>query len=79
MVEWFKNLSEGWQTAIFGAGVAVALAVIVNVPVLVNVCETSHPPVPLEPSPNVQLTLATLPSGSEHAAENELSSFLYAP
>ncbi|HUU15743.1 MAG TPA: hypothetical protein VMW72_01225 [Sedimentisphaerales bacterium] len=28
MVEWFKNLSEGWQTAIFGAGVAVALAVI---------------------------------------------------
>ena len=28
MVEWFENLSEGWQTAIFGAGVAVALAVI---------------------------------------------------
>jgi len=28
MVEWFKNLSEGWQTAIFGGGVAVALAVI---------------------------------------------------
>ncbi len=28
MVECFKNLSEGWQTAIFGAGVAVALAVI---------------------------------------------------
>ena len=28
MVEWFKNLSEGWQTAIFGAGVAIALAAI---------------------------------------------------
>ena len=28
MVEWFKNLSEGWQTAIFGAGVVVALAFI---------------------------------------------------
>lgn len=28
MVEWFNNLSEGWQTAIFTAGVAVALAVI---------------------------------------------------
>jgi hypothetical protein len=28
MVEWFKNLSEVWQTAIFGAAVAVALAVI---------------------------------------------------
>ena len=28
MIEWFKNLSEGWQTAIFGAVVAVGLAVI---------------------------------------------------
>ena len=28
MVEWFENLSEGWQTAIFGAGVAVGLVVI---------------------------------------------------
>jgi len=28
MLEWFKKLSEGWQTAIFGAGVVVALAVI---------------------------------------------------
>ncbi|MCJ7691894.1 MAG: tetratricopeptide repeat protein, partial [Sedimentisphaerales bacterium] len=28
MIEWFKNLSEGWQIAIFGAGVAVGLAVI---------------------------------------------------
>jgi len=28
MVESFKNLSEGWQTAIFGAGAALALAVI---------------------------------------------------
>ena len=28
MVEWFKNLSEGWQTAIFGAMVAVALSFI---------------------------------------------------
>jgi len=28
MVEWFNNLSEGWQTAIFGAAVAVGLAVI---------------------------------------------------
>ena len=27
-VEWFKNLSEGWQTAIFGAVVAVGLAAI---------------------------------------------------
>jgi len=28
MIEWFKNLSEGWQTAIFGAVVAVGLTVI---------------------------------------------------
>jgi len=28
MLEWFKNLSEGWQTAIFGAGLTVALAAI---------------------------------------------------
>jgi len=28
MVEWFKNLSEGWQTALFGAGVVVGLAAI---------------------------------------------------
>jgi tetratricopeptide (TPR) repeat protein len=26
MIEWFDNLSEGWQTAIFGAGVAIVLA-----------------------------------------------------
>lgn len=26
MVEWFKNLPEGWQTAIFAAGVTVGLA-----------------------------------------------------
>jgi tetratricopeptide (TPR) repeat protein len=28
MLEWFKNLSEGWQTAIFGAGVTLALALV---------------------------------------------------
>jgi len=28
MIEWFNGLSEGWQIAIFGAGVAVALTVI---------------------------------------------------
>jgi len=28
MIEWFKNLSEGWQTAVFGAVVTVGLAVI---------------------------------------------------
>jgi tetratricopeptide (TPR) repeat protein len=28
MIEWFKNLSEAWQTAIFGAGIAIAIAVI---------------------------------------------------
>jgi hypothetical protein len=28
MVEWFNNLSEAWQTTIFGAVIAVALAVI---------------------------------------------------
>jgi hypothetical protein len=28
MLESFKNLSEGWQTRIFGAGVAVGLAVV---------------------------------------------------
>lgn len=28
MIEWFKNLSETWQTAIFGACIAIAIAVI---------------------------------------------------
>jgi len=28
MVEWFKNLSEGWETGVFAGGVAVHLAVI---------------------------------------------------
>lgn len=28
MIEWFTNLSEGWQIAIFGAGATVALMVL---------------------------------------------------
>ena len=31
MIEWFKNLSEGWQIAIFGAGVPVGFFVIRSV------------------------------------------------
>ncbi len=31
MLDWFKNLSEGWQIAIFGVGVSVVLFVIRSV------------------------------------------------
>lgn len=48
MVEWFKNLSESWQIAIFGAGVTVGLAAISRLIVLIKCRRDKKPTKPIK-------------------------------
>ncbi len=66
-MEWFKSLEIGWQTAIFGAGVAIAIAVIGGLFKLLSLKKertTKEPTETMPPPPPPEGAIHNLPYGS---------------